>query len=156
MTNVDELLLRLFRVPSILVVEDKPSAIDSALAKDYDADVDRTSSGHEAVQMLTSKKYDLIMVDLALLNGTSRKVLLAIKEVCPDVPVIVIKLGSENIVKLLNETGPLTVLSDPVSSDVMSRLFQLFKIKARTRDMTEQCDRHHFVEDSHPTAIAVG
>lgn len=137
MTPVDELLVRLFHAPRILVVEDMSVPVESMLHRNWDCSVDTTSDPAQAVKLMSVRKYDLVFLDLVLLNGTSRKVVEAARKYCPDTPVVAIKVSEARMSELLGQ-GPLTVMGN-LTVDAIAHLFRVFRIKARTVAIAEYC-----------------
>lgn len=136
MTPVDELMVKLFHPPRVLVVEDAAST-EAILRRNYDCRVDTTRDGHEAAELLASQKYDLVLIDLVLLNGTSELVLKAVEKYAPDVPVVATRV--DNIDEVLANLDSVTLLKAPLTFEMLQRLFRVFKIKARTREIAEYC-----------------
>ena len=141
MTTVDEFMLRFFKVPRILLVLDDSRPVVELLHRGYECEVDDTDRGEKAVELISKNKYDLVIVDLALLNGTSRKVLAAIHDHAPATPVVATKLHNE--FGEVGEFGPLTVLAGPLTAGDIAQLFSVFKIKARTHAISEYYGRQH-------------
>lgn len=141
MTTVDEFMLRLFKAPRILLVLDDSAPVVELLHRRYDCDLDVTDSGEMAIQMVANHKYDIVIVDLALLNGTSQRVLTAVKKYAPTTPVVATKVQGhfDEAAKF----GPLTVLSGPLTEQDIEQLFRVFKVKARTHDIAEYCGARH-------------
>jgi DNA-binding NarL/FixJ family response regulator len=138
MTTVDEIMVRLFKAPHILVVQDTTAPVVGLLHRNYECQVDATDRGDKAVKLLMEQKYDLVILDIALLNGTSRRVLAVVQEYAPSTPVVVTcvqEIDFREIAKL----GPFTLLSGLVTAEVIENLFRVFKIKARTREIAEYC-----------------
>ena len=152
MTPVDELMVRLFHAPRILVVEDATAPAELLLYRNYDCTVDTTMDGAAAAKLLATKKYDLVLVDLALLNGTSEMVLKAAQQYCPDTPVVVTKVAEAELDVLMHRVGPVTLVTAPLTLDVVAHLFRVFKIKARTREIAAYCCQ---LADLRATAAAV-
>lgn len=140
MTPVDELMVRLFQPPRILVVNDAPTAVELTLRGNYDCTVDIAKTGVKAVRLLIAHTYDLVLIDLALLNGTSEMVLAAIKRHCPDTPVVVTKVDKATT-ELVQRAGPLTLFTEPLTLNALERLFRVFKIKARTKEIAGYCQQ---------------
>lgn len=169
MNTVDELLVRLFRAPRILVVEDGLNAsMEHILQTNYDCNVDSTSSGCTAIDMMTVKKYDLVYLDLGLLNGTGSTVVKSTQQLCPDTPVVVL-LGEQmmDFNEVMASVDSLTLLSQPATLEIVRHLFKVFKIKPRTKEIAIHCQRleeddadssNHLVEasDSMPMAGQAG
>lgn len=141
MTTVDEFMLRFFKVPRILAVLDDSRPVVELLHRNYECDVDATDSGEKAIELIGKNKYDLVLVDLALLNGTSRRVLAAIRDHASTTPVVATRLNGE--FGDAGEFGPLTVLAGPLTAGDIAQLFSVFKIKARTRAISEYYGHQH-------------
>lgn len=139
MTTVEELLTRLLHAPRVLVVEDLAAPVEVMLRRNYDCFVDTTSDGLQAVRLLASEKYDLVLLDLGLLNGTGEFVLKTAQDKCPDTPVVATADNQTNIESLMAQVGSLTLINSPVTLSTVERLFRVFKIKARTRALAEFC-----------------
>jgi len=139
MTTVDELMVRLFHAPRILVVQDCAASVDVVLHRSFDCTVDVTTDGKAAAAKLATNKYDLILVDLVLLNGTSEQVLKAAEAFQPEVPVVATSIDEHTLEHVVAEGSTLTILSSPVTDMVIQRLFRVFKIKAKTHEMAAYC-----------------
>lgn len=141
MTPVDELMVRLFQPPRVLVVEDSQASVEELLHRNYECTVDTARTGVEAVRLLVEYKHDLVLIDLALLNGTSEMVLNAAQRYCPDTPVVVTKLDGNTLDTLMRKVGPFTLFIAPLTSDALEHLFRVFKIKARTKEIARYCQQ---------------
>lgn len=141
MTPVDELMMRLFHPPRVLVVEDSLAPVEVLLHRGYECTVDTARTGEQAVKLLAAQKHDLVLIDLALLNGTSEMVLNAAQRYCPDTPVVVTKLDEKTLETLMKKVGPLTLFTAPLTLDSLEHLFRMFKIKARTKQIAEYCQQ---------------
>lgn len=76
-------------MPEILVVEDEAqqrSEIEKALAKASHLVVG-ASGGNEAVARLKEKRYDLLVTDLMMEQGTRFEILEWVREIAPGMPV---------------------------------------------------------------------
>lgn len=139
MTTVDEMMVRLFKPPRILIVQDASTPVEQLLHRDYECSVDTTDGGDAAIRFLQDRRYDLVLIDIGLLNGTSRKVIQASQRFCPGTPVVVLKIAEVDLIEIVSGDGPLTVLAKPLTSDLLQTLFRVFKIKARTREIANYC-----------------
>jgi DNA-binding NarL/FixJ family response regulator len=122
MTTLDELMVRLFKVPRILVVQDRAAPAVGLLHQTYECQVDMTDSGEQAIEYLMEHRYDLVIIDAELLNGTSRKVISVAQEFAPLTPIV---------------ASLVTVLTGQITEENLARLFQVFKIKARTHALSD-------------------
>lgn len=141
MTPVDELMMRLFHPPRVLVVEEASSPVEVLLHRGYECTVDTARTGEDAVKLLAQCKHDLVLIDLALLNGTSEMVLAAAQRYCPDTPVVVTKLDEKTLETLMKKVGPLTLFTGPLTMDALEHLFRMFRIKARTKEIARYCQQ---------------
>jgi CheY-like chemotaxis protein len=76
---------------TVLVVDDEAqqrAQIEQALAQ-AGHHVDESSSGHKALARLKEKRYDLLITDLMMEEGTGFEVLEWVRENAPGLPVIV-------------------------------------------------------------------
>lgn len=140
MTTVDELMTRLFKPPRILAVE-SAATVEALVCQSYSCRVDTAQDSESALRLLAANRYDLIMVDLVLLNGTGDNVLSEAHHRCPDTPVIVMRLSDSKAASLAHRTWPLTLLTAPLTSDAVDRLFRMFKIRARTKEIDSYCEQ---------------
>lgn len=140
MTTVDELLVKLFHAPKVLVVDDMAGVLAAILRQDYGCHVDTTDNGNDAIKMLTSGSYDFAVLDLELLNGTGEAVLQTARTKCPATP-IVVTTGQTDVVSLLRQLDTLVLLRKPVTHEALDRLFYMFKIKVRSPAVAEYCER---------------
>lgn len=141
---MDELLVRLFHAPRILVVEDAQASLKGLLHARWDCVVDTAGESVHAIKLIASRKYDIIILDIGLLNGTSNAVMGAAKANCPDTPLIVTRVDRSKLNEMLTQHGPLFMLSH-ITIDALEHLFRIFKIRARTQAVAAYCDR---VDDS--------
>lgn len=137
MTTVEELIVRLFHPPRLLIVQDSAAPVEALLHRNYDCHVDSTASGEEALKLLATQPYDLIMVDLALMNGTGKKVLQAAQR--KNVRVVVTRFDPADLSGMEN-TEAVTLLTAPLTLSSIERLFRVFKLKAKTHEITQCCD----------------
>jgi DNA-binding NarL/FixJ family response regulator len=92
-----------------------------------------TDSGEQAIEYLMEHRYDLVIIDAELLNGTSRKVISVAQEFAPLTPIVATR------VKAYHDFAPslVTVLTGQITEENLARLFQVFKIKARTHALSD-------------------
>jgi|PlaIllAssembly_1097288.scaffolds.fasta_scaffold00029_15 CheY-like chemotaxis protein len=136
MTTVDELLVKLFHAPKVLVVDDAAGVLANILRQDYGCSVDTTDNGHEAIKMLTDGNYEFAVVDLELLNGTGEAVLETAHMKCPATP-IVVTTAHTDVIALLQRLDTLVLLRKPITHEALDRLFYIFKIKVRSPAVVE-------------------
>ena len=106
---------------SILLVEDEPGiqlAIRGLLRREgYETAV--ASDGREAIEMLETRGFDLVLTDLSLPDGVSGLDLVRhVREHRPGTPVILITAyGSEHIAKDAVEAGVFDYVPKPFDND---------------------------------------
>ena len=66
-------------------------------------DVDLASDGHVALEKVRQNQYDLVTLDLIMPEVSGLEVLSAIKEISPEVPIMIITGNATD--KLVNEAG---------------------------------------------------
>lgn len=140
MTPVEELMVRLFHAPRILVVEDSAMA-ETLLHSTYNCVVDSTKNWRDVVKLLMTRKYDLALLDLSLLGSAADVVLKALQRHCPATPIVVTKAGKEALDQLSSRMGPVTLFTAALTLSTLERLFRMFKIKARTQEMEHYCQQ---------------
>ena len=112
---------------SILVVEDKGSMQEmlTATLTNEGYEVDVASSGSEGIEKASQKRYDLVLTDLKLPGADGIKVLSEIKEMDPEVSVVVMTaFGTvENAVEAM-KIGAFDFLTKPFDTDRLSLLIR--------------------------------
>ena len=106
----------------VLIVDDEPWVRE--VFKDFceltDAcEIEMAKDGQEALEMIRTKDYDLITLDLIMPEMSGLDVLTAIKKVSPRVPIMVITGNATD--KLITRAGVLgacRVIHKPVQLDV--------------------------------------
>lgn len=139
MKIVDELLCRLCRPPRVLILDESDS-VEAVLNQNYDCVVDKVTTGDEAVNMLLSNKYDLIYLNLDMLNGTGASVLKQTSEIFPNIPIVATTKFSTDASNLLRSAPLLTLLYDQITCELVLRLFKTFKINVRTKETAQYCE----------------
>lgn len=152
MTTVDELLIKLFHAPKVLVVEDMADEVKAKLRDDYGCHVDTTDNGNRAIKLLLSGEYDLALLDLELLNGTGEAVLKTAQTGCPRTPVAAAVGQLSDAEQALRQLGTMLLLRKPVTHDALDRLFRTLKIKVRTPAVAEYCE--HLSRSTTATGLA--
>ena len=112
---------------SILVVEDKGSMQEmlTATLTNEGYEVDVASSGSEGIEKASKKRYDLVLTDLKLPGADGIQVLTEIKEMDPEVSVVVMTaFGTvENAVEAM-KIGAFDFLTKPFDTDRLSLLIR--------------------------------
>lgn len=139
MTTVDELVVRLLHAPRVLVVEDKAAELGAMLRQNYGCHVDETDSERRVGTLLTTEKYDLVLLNLSL--GNAEAILNMIKAACPATPVAVTQSVDADVTELVGHVGSLMLCACPVTPEVLDRLFRVFKVRVCTRAVTDYCEQ---------------
>ena len=152
MTTVDELLLKLFHAPKVLVVESVADDVKAKLRQDYGCHVDTTDNSNRAIKLLMSGGYDLALLDLEWLNGTGEAVLKTAQTNCPHTPVAAAVGQVTDAEAMFRQLGTMLLLRKPVTHDALDRLFRILKIKVRTPAVAEYCE--HLSQPTTATGLA--
>ena len=110
--------------PTVLVVDDDPAL--QALFKQFlkKANLARlvVGSGAEAINLAKKQKFDFVFLDLKLPDIPGDEVYIQLKELHPDLPIVVITgyPDSEILSKIL-ATGPVTVIKKPIEFDQLNK-----------------------------------
>jgi two-component system aerobic respiration control sensor histidine kinase ArcB len=120
----------------ILVVEDSSFA-KKAMQRLFDAEgchIDLARSGQDAIGLFTDKKYDLVFIDVGLLDMKSDEVARCLRKIEKGRPLKVPILGfsaylSAEEVKLSLEGGMNEVLTKPLLADQAEALLQRYNLK---------------------------
>lgn len=140
MTTVDELLIKLFHAPKVLVVANVADEVKARLREDYGCHVDTTDNSSQVLKLLLSGEHDLALLDLETLNETGEAVLKAVQIRCPRTPVAAVVGQLSDAEQMFRQTGAIVLLRKPVTHDTLDRLFHILKIKVRTPAMVEYCE----------------
>ncbi len=104
------------RPASLLVVDDEAGIRDflgQALSQ-KSLEVDFAEDGQEALDMLPSKNYDLVLLDLRMPKKAGMEVLKLIKEAMPELPVVVISgVAHESEFRAARQAGAFACLRKP-------------------------------------------
>ncbi len=116
----------------ILLVEDE-ARIASFMLRGLSAEghaVEHASTAADALALVRTHTYDLVVLDLVLPDGHGRDVLCTVREVDAEVPVIV--------VSALGETDDKVELLDLGADDYLVKPFEFAELAARVRAATRQ------------------
>ncbi len=116
----------------ILLVEDE-DRIASFIVKGLQAEghsVDRASDVHDALEFVSSRSFDIVLLDLLLPDGHGSDVLRALRSTDRDVPVIVLSA--------LGEVDDKVDLLDLGASDYLTKPFAMRELSARIRAHARQ------------------
>ena len=109
---------------TVMVVDDDPAL--QALFKQFlkKAGFGRlvVGSGAEAISLARKQKFDFVFLDLKLPDIPGDEVYVQLKEIHPDLPIVVITgyPDSEILSKILS-TGPVTVIKKPIEFDQLNK-----------------------------------
>ena len=104
----------------ILVAEDNDSnfILMTYILKKYYA-YERAKNGKEAVDLVKDNTYDMVLMDIKMPIMDGLEATKAIKEICPDVPIVALTANAFDSDRALAlEAGCIDFLSKPVSSDL--------------------------------------
>lgn len=109
----------------VLVVDDEPMVRDllSIWLEELECVVETASDGVEALSKISTKKYDLVLLDLMMPSMNGVDVLEQIQGVAPLTPVAIVTAHFES--KLMEKAlafGPLTVLKKPILKESLAQL----------------------------------
>ena len=138
MKSVLELAEYLARSPSILIVEDDPSAghLLSKVLWRYDCEVVYADSVEQGLAEIGRSKFDLAFVDLLFPKGSGVDVIRKLKALRPETPIAVMTgYWNHPLVHQALELGVFTVLRKPCdcTPSRIQELLGTLKIKARLR-----------------------
>lgn len=107
---------------TVLVVEDmaqQRAQIDRALVQ-AGYRVDEASSGDQALDCLKEKRYDLLITDLMMSNGTGFEVLDWVREYAPGLPVIICSAyAKQPKLQTLLTTQPYRIVRKPFRPEML-------------------------------------
>ena len=111
---------------NLLIANDnteEPNLISEKLTNDKNLyAIDRTSSGKEAIDLISSKEYDIAVVDLVLSEIDGFEVIEKIKELSLKTKIIVVSaLSSDTFVNKAINMGVDYYMLKPISLDVLSK-----------------------------------
>lgn len=133
MSSVEELVVRLFRAPSLLVIELDPEATVETVRRACDCCIVTVDDGERVAEAVSKYTFDLVLLDLSVPGAAVA--LNALRAHCPETPVVVVS-GWHDYDDIMTDV---TVVSRPLKVETVERLFKLFKIRARTRDVVDYC-----------------
>jgi excisionase family DNA binding protein len=119
------------------VLKTEASSLPTVLVVDDDADLQTTfkqflkkagfgrvvvGGGAEAISYAEKQKFDLVFLDLQLPDMSGDEVYLRIKELHPDLPIVIIT-GYPNsaILSRILQSGPVTVIKKPIEFNQLNR-----------------------------------
>lgn len=110
--------------PTVMVVDDDPAL--QALFKQFlkKAGFGRlvVGSGAEAIAMARKQKFDFVFLDLKLPDIPGDEVYSQLKEIHPDLPIVVITgYPDSEILSRILSLGPVTVIKKPIEYDQLNR-----------------------------------
>jgi len=114
---------------SILIAEDDPKVsariVDSL--KPHNFDVTVVSDGDVALELVTTRCFGLIFLDLSLPRRSSFIVLRSARHHCPNCPIIVLINGEEHVPSWLSTIPGVTLMKKPSHTQV-KKITQALKI----------------------------
>ena len=129
----------------VLIVDDSAEVADFLVesAKLFEAEqVDRASSGEEALAFATRTTYDLITLDIRMPGVTGLDILSVIRSLCPHAVIAIVSgyladaVGSRSV-----ESYADLLISKPISLEKFKRLMalttQLIEVRKQIRELGE-------------------
>ena len=112
-------------IPIILIVDDEldqRSTVKNYLGIRIKCQIEEASNGNEAIQLLKTKPYDLIILDIKMPVKGGVEVLEAIKdrEEKPDI-IVITGWDSEQVYKQCKERGVSEYINKPLSLELLER-----------------------------------
>jgi DNA-binding NtrC family response regulator len=108
------------RLPTILVVDDDPPVLDLILAvlQRHGYAPVSTSNAHQAVQLVQTQTFDILIADLVMPRFRGDEVIKAARRLNPDVQVILVTAhAAVQTPRVLEALGPHTLLQKPFDID---------------------------------------
>ncbi len=120
---------------NILICEDDPSFalnLSFTLRQHNLGDVTIANNGKDAIEMIRSEKFDLIISDLHMPEAPGEKVIEFIRGMKNAVPIVVITSDTEEIVvQRLREIGANEVIDKKVPAEQIVKILQKLTTKRR-------------------------
>jgi len=134
--------------PKVLIVDDeaffRQVIIDSLSADGYS--VVETDNGSEVSRLISQHRIGLVLTDLEMSDVSGLEVLKMVKELCPEVPVVVISGHQDfSAVRAVLSGGALEYLVKPFSNaellTVVERAFSQYRSNLEAKKNREEADR---------------
>jgi len=143
MTSILELAEHWAESSRILLVEDDDDVaklLRDMLAR-YDCELETAYNVSEAINVVLSRKFDLVFIDLVLPDGSGVDVIKTVKVHSPTTPILVMTGVSQP--RLIDEAlacGVVTVLHKPfdITAQQLCYILEMFKVKARVRTQQQR------------------
>ncbi|MFH0726983.1 MAG: sigma-54 dependent transcriptional regulator [Pseudomonadota bacterium] len=145
--------------PTLLVVDDDMAhrTMLRALLSGWGYQISEADDGGTAIEMVQSRPFDLILMDIRMLKVSGLEALERIKAYNPSIPVIIMTAYSsiETAITALKK-GAYDYLTKPLDFDklrlIMARAMEHFKLKEENRMLKEtlgsRFDRRHIIGNS--------
>jgi DNA-binding NtrC family response regulator len=127
----------------ILVIDDELDMLmllRMIIEENTDCEVETTNNPSEGLKMVNEKDYNLVIADLKMPGMDGMEVFEELKEMRPDIPVIIITAyGSLEIAKEARNKGVADFITKPFRKDTilftMSRVLELARVKKENLEL---------------------
>jgi CheY-like chemotaxis protein len=112
----------------ILVVDDSSLArrMTRRILEDLGHEVEEVSNGAEALEQFLLKRHDVVVLDLLMPGVDGVEVLQKLREMNPQVPVIVLTADIQRTTRdLVKDAGAVAMVNKPVSKEQLSEVLPI-------------------------------
>jgi CheY-like chemotaxis protein len=112
----------------ILVVDDSSLArrMTRRILEDLGHEVEEVSNGAEALEQFLLKRHDVVVLDLLMHGMDGVEVLQKLREMNPQVPVIVLTADIQRTTRdLVKDAGAVAMVNKPVSKEQLSEVLPI-------------------------------
>ena len=116
-------------IKKILIVDDEPGII-SVVKEDLELDnyeVETASSGNEALEILRREHFDFIISDVRMPGGDGKDLILGLKEMKRDIPILFMSGFSEFTVEEAKKLGAIYLLIKPMALAKIPKIIEKLK-----------------------------
>ena len=109
----------------ILAIDDQPVILDllSAMCQSAGYEIDTAESGNEGIEKIALRPYDIVLTDLSMPGISGLDTARRIKEIMPDIPIILLTGWEATIEKFeLNSAGISDVLYKPFRIEQLTEM----------------------------------
>ncbi|BBM89782.1 hypothetical protein COTS27_01490 [Spirochaetota bacterium] len=123
----------------ILIVDDENVNVyilEKILFK-YNMEYDSCSSGKEAIKKVEENEYDVVLLDVMLVEMTGFEVCEYIHKICPELPVIILtSLIDDDSIRYSFKYGAVDYIKKPINEvELLSRVENVIKIRSAERNI---------------------
>lgn len=132
----------------ILVIDDEPDMLmllSMIIEENTTWEVDTTNNPSEGLKMVMENDYNLVIADLKMPGFDGMEVFEELKEMKPDIPVIIITAyGSLEIAEEARQMGVADFITKPFRKDTilftMSRVLELARVKKENLELKKKLE----------------